>query len=83
MEKELTENVYLCLFAANEKQKRLSSVRLLLTSSCNVFRILNTPPPSPTPPLNMLERFLSVEPDFADGMRATAALNPSASNWGG
>jgi hypothetical protein len=31
----------------------------------------------------MLERFLSLEPDFADNMRATAALTLSASNWGG
>jgi hypothetical protein len=44
-------------------------------------RNLNTPPH--IPPLNMLVRFLSLEPDFADNMRSTAALNLSASNWGG
>ncbi len=43
-------------------------------------RNLNTPPPTSR---HMQERFLSLEPDFADNMRATATLNLSASNWVG
>jgi hypothetical protein len=40
-------------------------------------------PENPTPPLNASERFLLLEPDFADNMSATAAPTSYESNWGG
>jgi hypothetical protein len=65
----------------NKLFKKYVKDTLLRQYSYKIELADNSPPH--TPPLNMLKRFLSLEPDFADNMRATAALTLSASNWGG